>query len=119
MGDRVNIKIKEENGNNIYVYSHWDGLRFFEMLKDALELSKDRWDDPSYFQRVLITELCKKAEGLTGYGVSSERQDNEHDVMEVDVEEQKVRLLSGEGWFDDEWRPEVLNEWTFEEYIKT
>jgi len=121
MGDRANIKIKERNGNNIYVYTHWEGYEWPAKLQAALKAGAGRWDDPQYLQRFLITEVCKGARDETGYGVSSWRGDNSHDVMEVDVKEKKVRKLSSEGWFDDdkEWEtlpPKVLQEWTFEEY---
>jgi len=121
MGDRANVKIKEPNGNNIYIYTHWEGTEWPELLQQALYKAESRWDDPAYLQRVLITEMCKGAgDDITGYGVSSSMGDNEHDIMEVDVEAKKVRKLSAAGWGKVEWekKPEVLAEWTFEEYCQ-
>lgn len=120
MGDRANVKIKERTGTSIYVYTHWEGHEWPEKLREALKAGRERWHDDQYLQRFLITELCKEADGLTGYGVSTFRGDNEHDVFEVDMKEQKVRKLSEDGWFDDgEWNPEVLEEWTFAEYAES
>lgn len=120
MGDRANIKIKEINGNNIYVYTHWSGSEWPKLLQEALTTAKSRWDDPAYLQRVIITEMCKGATDVTGYGVSSSRDDNEHDVMEVDVKEQKVRKLAAKGWDNPNWEasPVVIEEWSFEEYCQ-
>jgi hypothetical protein len=117
MGDRANIKIKERNGNSIYVYTHWEGREWPVKLQDALKAGKRRWDDDQYLQRFIITEVCKGAEDETGYGVTSFRCDNEHDVMELDTVEKKVRKLSADGWFDDEWNPKIIHEWTYEEFI--
>lgn len=120
MGDRANVKIKERTGTSIYVYTHWEGHEWPEKLREALRAGRERWHHDQYLQRFLITELCKDADGLTGYGVSTFRGDNEHDVFEVDMKEQKVRKLSEEGWFDGgEWNPKVLEEWTFAEYTES
>lgn len=122
MGDRANIKIKEDQGNNsIYVYTHWYGHEWPEMLQAALKAGEGRWNDSQYLQRFIITELCKKANDPTGFGVTTWRGDNEHDIMEVDMKEKKVRRLSRDGWHDEskEWEslpPRVIQELTFAEY---
>lgn len=121
MGDRGNIKIQESTGNNIYVYAHWHGSDFPEMLRDALIFCKGRWDDESYFQRCIITEICKSAKDATGFGVSTYPTDNEHDVLEVESAAKKVRLLDCAGFHNEgkNWEKDcrkVLKEWSFEEY---
>ena len=123
MGDRANVKIKESTGRSIYVYTHWHGHDFPAMLQDALRFAKGRWTDESYFQRCIITQLCSPAKDATGFGVSTYPTDNERDILEVESEEQKVRLLSQEGFHKGkqkfDWEKNgrnVIVEWTFEEY---
>ena len=119
MGDRANIKIKERTGTDIYVYTHWHGHEWPDKLRAALKAGESRWGDDSYLTRFIITEVCKDAYDETGYGVSTFRGDNEHDIMEVDLKQQVVRQLSREGWHDEgEWSPKVIKEWTFSEYCE-
>jgi len=127
MGDRANVKIvqhsnKPDRAENIYLYTHWGGHDLPQSLQCAMEFARGRWTDESYFTRCLITEICKSATDATGFGVSTYPTDNEHDILEVDAEAQKVRLLSREGYFDEskDWEKEcrkVLAELTFEEFV--
>jgi len=63
--------------------------------------------------------MCSIADGVTGFGVSSFKGDNEHNIMEVCHETQKVRELDKTGYFNDPWEKNlnVLREWTFQEYV--
>lgn len=123
MGDRANIKLKWRD-KNIYVYTHWDGHEWPERLQVAMRDGKERWNDPQYLQRFIITSMCPHdASDPTGYGVSVTRGDNSHDVLEVEFGAKKVRKLSHVGWHEreNEWEnlpPEVLQEWTFDEFIE-
>ena len=121
MGDRGNIKVREANGNSIYIYGHWMGHEMPKRLQEALIFAKDRWNDESYLTRTLITEVCKGARDATGYGVSTYPTDNEYDVMEVESDSQVVRVLDKTGFHDEKrnWEKDqrkIKAEWTFEEY---
>lgn len=120
MGDRANIQMVS-NGKSIYIYSHWDGLDGMKQkLREALREGRERWGDPSYLQRYLITSICK-TDGLTGYGVSCDRQDNEHNVLRVDIDNQAINLVSSVGWFDGETWEKTANKlktWTYDEFLK-
>ncbi len=121
MGARANVKVKQQDGNNIYIYAHWGGYNMPNALKGALIYAKDRWTDESYLTRCLITEICKGASGPTGYGVSTYKTDNEYDVLEVDSEAGMVRLLDKAGFHDEakDWEKDcrkVKAEWTFADY---
>jgi hypothetical protein len=121
MGDRANIKLKAR-GHNIYIYTHWEGSEWPSKLQDAMKKGRERWKDPQYLQRFLITEVCRHHDDdASGYGVSCWRDDNSHDVMEVDFDAQMVRELSCEGWHEreTEWEalpPKVLKEWSFADF---
>ncbi len=120
MGNRANIKILELNGNSIYVYSHWDGRELAERLKTLLRACKDRWSDSQYLQGYVISKLCNSGSTeITGYGISTERHDNERDVFEMDSALEKVCELSKDGWHDspDPWPRVVIREWGFQEFI--
>ena len=121
MGDRGNIKIKEATGNSIYLYGHWMGYEMPRSLQQALRFGEGRWNDESYLTRCIITEICKAERGNTGFGVSTYPTDNEYDILEVDSETQKVRLLDKTGWHDEarDWekaKRKVKAEWSFEQY---
>lgn len=104
MGDRANIKIKEAQGGVIYLYTHWQGYKWPQMLQKALKYAKDRWDDESYLTRCIITQMCADADGPTGYGVSTWLGDGDYNVTELDHASQKVKLRDG-------------TEYTFEEFL--
>lgn len=123
MGDRVNIAFRQLQLNNdnppyIFLYGHWGGASFPAQLQEALRFSHDRWNDDSYLARICISRICRDAvDDTTGFGVSTCRTDNEHDILVVDSEAQTVQVVSKAGWFNGTWTgSEVLAQWTFEEY---
>lgn len=91
MGDRANIVLvgtsyggKEHSP--IYLYTHWSGLEWPEMLRKALTVARPRWNDEAYCNRILIGELysdlfSEKSE--TGGGVSTYGIGQEYDNIEV------------------------------------
>lgn len=110
MGDRGNIAIvqdvKTEDGEKvcIYFYTHHSGSELPQILKDALVRGKDRWDDSPYLSRIIFSEMIKDyVMGTTGYGISTEICDNNHEIIYVDPNHQEVYI--------DE------DSWTFEEFI--
>ncbi|PCI27444.1 hypothetical protein COB55_05860 [Candidatus Wolfebacteria bacterium] len=120
MGDRATIILKEEKGNCIYVYTHWHGSEFSDMLKKAMIKAKARWDDEVYCNRVLITELCKPAKDeIIGFGVSTYPIESENPVLEVDHGERVVRVLSNEEFGYDDYRRKVIREFSFEAFIES
>lgn len=111
MGDRGNIVIQEENGNKIYFYTHWQGSYIKNILKAALIRGENRWNDCAYLSRIIFCEMIKDdVLGETGNGISTTMCDNEHNLLVVDVKEQKVYLTK-----EDFSKQET---WSFEEFIK-
>ena len=98
MGDRGNIKV-----GKVYLYTHWRGSFIKQILQKALR-RKARWNDEAYLTRIIFEEMIGIDTGSeTGFGISTKIQDNEHPILEVDCENQKIKC-------DDE-------SWTFEEFI--
>lgn len=128
MGDRANVRFKQGNERDefsFYLYAHWAGRDLHETIRAAFSQAEERWTDELYCTAFLVGQALKdyanKGEllswGLGGPG------DNEHDVLEIDFEAQKVRLRSREGWHDlphKEWErtAAVVREWTFAEFAK-
>jgi hypothetical protein len=91
MGDRANIVIVEQ-GERVYLYSHWGGYSAPETLRAALA-RKQRWDDPAYLTRIIFCTMVSGHEkDETGYGISTRIQDNEYPLLIVDTDKQSVRL---------------------------
>lgn len=104
MGDRANIEMRESGGGKIYLYSHWAGSELPQMLCEALQFAKARWDDEQYLHRCIITHICKDEDGVTGWGVSTYPGDGEDRITIVDTPNRKVKAHRGE-WM------------TFEEFV--
>lgn len=84
MGDRANIHIVEEDGGDLYFYTHWDGFVLPTILARALDRGRGRWSDESYLARIIFSEMVKRdVEGETGYGISTYRTDYEYDDLVV------------------------------------
>ncbi len=88
MGERTNIFLVNDH---IYLYAHWVSVEELrDILKNALIRGKERWNDKSYLNRIIFSELIKdEVLELTGYGLSSSPVDGSI-ILKVDVEEQKV-----------------------------
>lgn len=104
MGDRGNIVFVQNNGQEIYFYTHWSGCELPSILKDALIRGKDRWDDEPYLTRIIFCEMIKDdVLGITGYGITTYETDNNHANLIINPTEQKIK-----------WKNE---NWSFKEYI--
>lgn len=110
MGNRANIRTHQvkKDGlavNDIYFYAHWDGSTLPEILRTALVRGKDRWDDASYLNRIIFSEMIKNDwEETSGYGISTYLTDNEHAIINVDTTNKIVKIGG--------------NKWSFEDYVK-
>ena len=103
MGDRGNIVMVEESGNQIYLYSHWAGTELPEILQKALVRGKNRWDDESYLARIIFSEMIQKdILSETGYGISTYRCDENHPDLEVRIKDKRV-VCNGQEWSFEEF----------------
>lgn len=93
MGDRANWGFVESFGKPVInLYTHWEGYRKEELLANALEAARPRWDDPSYATRIVISQIIGDEWGNeTGWGITVDALgDNEHDYLLVYWETQQV-----------------------------
>ncbi len=121
MGDRGNIVCRFSTGNpksDVYFYTHWRGSSIGSVVRDALA-KKARWDDPAYLARMIFDGLTGCDGGETGFGISLSAHDNEHNIVVVDMERQRVYCVDKA--YADSQIPENLTEneggWTFDEYV--
>ena len=104
MGDRANVRIRYEDGQDIYFYTHWSGTEMPGTVAASLARGRSRWDDESYLARILFCDLVKGDElGLTGFGIAPYIGDNEHPILTVDMKHRRVEI-------------EGRGAWSFEEY---
>lgn len=71
MGARINYVFKDDEGTgSVVLYSHWGETEWQRDLAMALEHSKPRWKDYSYFTRMMISYLMQDdILGETGFGI--------------------------------------------------
>lgn len=94
MGARSNVILKQEDGQNLWLYSHCGGETFQTSdLARALWAARWRIGDSAYFNRIVITEIFSDLQGKeTGGGVSLVQEDNDgYDYFVVDVMTGTVR----------------------------
>jgi hypothetical protein len=89
MGNRSNIKITYNNGESLYLYTHWRGDEIQDIVTRALETS-GRVEDESYFARVLFCAMLgdnlQEWRGETGFGIApyAPDQDYGNDMVHID-----------------------------------
>ena len=116
MGDRGNIKLKYGRGGPVYLYTHWRGYDLPEIVQSALKRGQDRWGDESYLARIIFDELVDEPRTeLTGFGISTEIEDNEHDVIVVDLDNNKVSFETEDG---DPANSPRSKTYTFSNYVE-
>lgn len=104
MGDRANIYLYDSDTAGIYVYTHWNGSEWPQRLAEALEFGKERWSDPQYLARIIVTQVFKDLKGTTGGGVSTRIGDNGHPILCVDLMGEQVAIAKeGDEQDRDKW----------------
>ena len=122
MGDRGSIVIfdrrceSDESQPGIYLYTHWNGTDWPELLRRFLDLptARNRWDDPSYLTRILVSHLFYDlGGGETGGGIATFPTNIEHEQIVVDMARQEVAFCrQGSEESIDNWYGEL----SFEKY---
>jgi hypothetical protein len=71
MGARINFVFKDvEDEAHVVLYSHWGETEWQRDLAMALQHSKPRWKDYSYFTRMMISYLMQDSVlEETGFGI--------------------------------------------------
>lgn len=114
MGDRSNIKFKQEEDGVIWLYAHWEGSNLALKAKAALASTqaRGRWDDEPYLTKIICSQIFAGTEKeATGYGLTTYPTDSNNNDLEIDCAAQAVRVTP---------HPDgkVIKEWTFEEFCK-
>lgn len=123
MGDRANVKITTQTGKPaIWLYVHSHGSELPAMLQDALKTSKPRWGDSAYGCRIILDQLTKDGrDSEYGFGIDIGPGDNEYNVLEIDLQTERVQVRSRAGFFnDDDWQTTgeiVAGPISFDEYM--
>lgn len=94
MGARVNFAFKTENKNYVVLYSHWGGEDRFNLLSNALEASRPRWNDNSYAIRIAISSIVgNNWNSETGFGIYvNEIGDYNYETFVVDFENKTIGI---------------------------
>lgn len=104
MGDRANVVIISDNGNDcVVLYSHWGGAGLAQLAHQAMSTpeARARWRDAAYLRRIVFQYILD-TEGFseTGWGISTHLCDNEHPILVIDVDTQRV-AFQGEGHYKE------------------
>lgn len=61
MGDPASIRFWEDTKDEhpLGLYLHWGAAAYAQDLANALETTRDRWDDPEYATRMAIQHILK------------------------------------------------------------
>lgn len=116
MGDRANVVIPQEVGedSNVYLYTHWAGTELPATVQTALA-RRERWDDQQYLTRIIFEEMIKPALGHpTGYGITAWLGDGATRLVYVDTAKQQVRLQRCDHKGVPRGEPQV---YSFDEYV--
>lgn len=116
MGDRANVYMQERGGGGVYFYTHWGGSDLAADVQKSLTRGRERWTDGPYLGRVIFADLIDGQEkDLTGYGISASIGDNEHAIIVVDAEGQRVGFAPEPT--EEKPTPEPARWWSFTEFI--
>lgn len=85
MGDRASILIRQDDKIGIEIYGHWADVNIVNTLPHALKVAKNRYDDISYFTRIITQNILddiadKDKETSAGLEVTNEYESNHDDL---------------------------------------
>jgi hypothetical protein len=102
MGDRGNIAINQWGKDGpVVLYTHWSGSSIKETAARALDskAGRTRWSDNEYLARIVFDVLTEGDHGgATGYGISTSLCDNEHPIVVIDPNSQRVAVRDEGSW---------------------
>lgn len=95
MGDRANIVVKSRD-EQVCLYTHWRGFEIADIVKEALEKGRARWDDFQYLTRIIFCVMVRGRETeLTGFGITQRVHDGADYVITIDVDNHTVCTNGG------------------------
>ena len=120
MGDRANVFVVEDEGNNkeegVYLYTHWGGSELPKTVARALDRGRERWGDTPYLTRIIFSEMIKReVEGLTGYGISTKQIYGDDDrIITIYPERKELYILSSGRYYSFEEFIRAQPDWSSE-----
>lgn len=120
MGARINFVFKDvEDEAHVVLYSHWGETEWQRDLAMALQHSKPRWSDYSYFNRMMISYLMQDSilyeTGFGIYAITGTNFDLGETTVVIDVAKETVYEAGSQthvDWnnFINAYAPKVLVE---------
>jgi hypothetical protein len=106
MGARINFVFKDvEDEASVVLYSHWGETEWQRDIAMALQHSKPRWSDYSYFTRMMISYLMQDSvleeTGFGIYAVKGTNFDLGETTVVIDVARETVYEVAGS--YNVEW----------------
>jgi hypothetical protein len=105
MGARINYVFKDveaaigEPSSHVVLYSHWGETEWHRDLAMALEHSKPRWSDGSYFTRMMISYLIQDSvleeTGFGIYAINDIHEDLGDTTVVIDITKETIIDNSG------------------------
>lgn len=124
MGDRANVylidrTVESADPGGLYLYTHWNGDGWPERLRMSLKFGRERWDDPPYLTRILISQLyADVADSTTGGGISHQWCDNDgYPLLVVDIPHQQVAFAPNPSTGTQPTRDTWYGKKSFEEFV--
>jgi hypothetical protein len=95
MGARIHFVFKDvEDEASVVLYSHWGEADWQRDLAMALQHSKPRWSDASYFTRMMISYLMQDSildeTGFGIYAITDINQDLGDSTVVIDVAKETI-----------------------------
>lgn len=107
MGARINYVFKDvEDEASVVLYSHWGEGEWQRDIAMALEHSKPRWKDYSYFNRMMISYLMQDSvlndTGFGIYAITDINQDLGDTTVVIDIAKETIIDDNGNvvSWLD-------------------
>lgn len=120
MGDRANIYLempgKDGEPDGIYLYTHYYGHEWPEMLRQALEFGRGQWTDDQYLARIVTSRVfADLVDSEVGGGVSLRIGDNGYPIIVCDLIRREVSFAAEGGERDPRARRGHMS---FADYVR-
>ena len=105
MGARINFVFKDvEDEAHVVLYSHWGETEWQRDLAMALQHSKPRWRDYSYFNRMMISYLMQDSildeHGFGIYAITGTNFDLGETTVVIDIAKETINELGSSAVVD-------------------
>lgn len=78
----------------VHLYTHRRSSEIEQLAAQALDRSRDRWEQPDYVARVVLDDLTGCSGGIRGFGIAATNYPRAYKTLSVDLHNQTVALES-------------------------